>query len=105
MVHAASLWQGPPGNRSLSSACMVEFPSRTIREDVLTKLQGADFKKSSNKNLMFARAKTTFQLGRNKALHNACDLLKKDPRNRGKVVEMIWQKSDRQEGQIPRGSG
>ena len=97
MIHAESLFKGLPGNRSLSSVCMVEFPSRTIREDVLTKLQGADFKKSSNKDLMCARAKTTFQLGRNKALHNACDLLKKDPRNRGKVVEIIWQKSDKKD--------
>ena len=35
MVHAESLSKGLPGNRSLSSACMVEFPSRTIREDIL----------------------------------------------------------------------
>ena len=60
MVHAESPFKGPAGNRSLSGVCIMEFQSRSIREDVLSKLQ--DSKSNSKKNLEIARAKPHLNL-------------------------------------------
>ena len=90
MVHVESLFKGPAGNRSLSGVCIVEFQSRSIREDVLSKLQ--DSKSDSKKNLEIARAKTSSQLERNSALRKAEEILKKEAPT--KKIEIIWKKPD-----------
>ena len=50
-------------------------------------------KSDENGQLEVQWAKTASQLKRNAALARACDLVKKDARANGKVVEIAWKKT------------
>ena len=45
---------------------------------------------STDKKVDVGRAKTALQLKRNASLKQACDVLKKDTRNKGQTVEIVW---------------
>ena len=85
------IWIGPPDRRIMGSLSIVELPSREKREAVLKKFEGeSTLKDSHGEKISVARAKTNWQLKRNNALKQACDVLKKDSRSQNKCVEFCW---------------
>ena len=86
------VYTGGPGNRHMAPLSIVEFPSQSIREQVLKKINDGNpsMKDSQGNTIDIKRAKTSWQLKRNAALKSACDLLKKDSRCKDKSVEISW---------------
>ena len=88
------IWSGPVGKRVITPNVVVEFSSRTVREDVLQKLNRENSLMTSGGKITCNRAKTAIQLKRNACLMKACNLLKKDNRCKNKSVNIVWQKQD-----------
>ena len=79
------------GVRKMTPVSVVEFASRTVREEVL-KLAGQKLAYRDNTGAVLAveRAKTALQRKRNTALGKAFDLLKKHGAAKGQKVEISW---------------
>ena len=93
VVSVDHLWKGAPGNRAMGPLSIVELASNAIRENVLTKLSGANatsLTDSTGKKVDVGRAKTALQLKRNASLKQASDVLKKDARAKGQTIEIVW---------------
>ena len=91
ILNIEHLSSGPPGNRKLSGRSIVEMSSRDVREAALKKLN-EDTSKMEGPAGKFTvvRTKTSLQMKRNKALHEAMAILKKDCRCAGNPVEIVW---------------
>ena len=74
--------------------CIVAFPSNSIREVVLKKVENEIFKDPSGNELKIDRAKTEFQRSRNAVLRHVVDVLKKDARCKAEDVKIEWRMSD-----------
>ena len=87
------VWKGPPGDRSMSSLCIVELTCRNERESVLKKLEKdkTTMHEGDANVISVQRAKTAFQLKRNASLKKALEILKKVSRSIGQTVEIDWQ--------------
>ena len=74
--------------------CIVAFPSNSIRESVLKKVENKTFKDPSGNELKIDCAKTEFQSSRNAVLRRVMDVLKKDARCKADDVKIEWRMPD-----------
>ena len=79
------------GVRKMTPVSIVEFASRSVREDVLKlATEKPSFRDNTGAVLTAQRAKSAVQRKRNAALGQAFDLLKKHEAAKGKTVELAW---------------
>ena len=83
------------GVRKMTPVSIVEFASRSVREEVLKLAnEKLSFRDNTGAVLTAQRAKSAVQRKRNAALGQAFDLLKKHETAKGKTVELAWKIED-----------
>ena len=92
------------GVRQLSKVSVVELSSRALREQVLGEIRskGHVLTDGAGASVRVDRAKTQQRLGRNRALHKACDALKRA--FAGKVVTITWKRDGTKDRDVLVGS-
>lgn len=88
--------------RVLSNMCIVELPSKQIRDDILQQIKTKKLLfKDGQANIDFGFAKTKKQIRRNTCMRNAEKMLKADPLSKDKSFKIEWMiGSDKSKRQI-----
>ena len=94
--HVEHICKGKWNERKLAGVSLLEFPSKSIRDDTLRLIKSNNlFLAESNKNVRFDYAKTKRQLHRNACVHKACDMLKQDEKGKGQSVVVDWKNPEK----------
>ena len=91
LINVETIFKGSPGARSPTGVCLVELPTRAIREEVLTVLQSKSLKDSKDSLLVVKRGRTLQQKNRNDALRSALDIIKKSTVTDASKASILWQ--------------
>ena len=87
--------KGPYISRTLTEVTVCEFPSKSVRDQVLGQIREKNLyvKDSTGAIVTIGYAKTKKQLTRNASILRANDLLVKDARSQGKDIKIEWKTS------------